>query len=147
MLTHSEYLTKRADQAIYNKWIDQFRMRNGSAIIPNGAVPPVMFGNEDRSAIEVYEWNAEPPERYVAYVKMVKAPTFIDGYPYGSYEATLTTWTGEPLGSVTFGRTWVSNFGDRRQAIRVRATNGRTYAGTYFRSAGNYARIRIVKGA
>lgn len=87
--------------------------------------------NRLRSAVEVYEFVQKPPREYVLYIDRGRAKA--------------TTWTGEVLGDVSFGQEYGTNMGDRRVPVRVRAINGRTYAGTYFKSAGDYARVRLVK--
>lgn len=84
--------------------------------------------NEERSALEVSEFKANLPDKYFLYID--------------ENEKTATTWTGEKLGNVVFGREWCDNFGGKRQSIRIHAINGHEYAGTYFKSSGNYARVR-----
>ena len=87
------------------------------------------------SAKEVAAFIREKPRDYFLYVS----------------ETTklATTWTGEKLGDVTFGRAYQGNFGWRneRVPVRIKAINGCEYYGTYYKSAGDYARIRRVKGA
>jgi len=56
-----------------------------------------------------------------------------------------TTWTGEKLGDVQFGTSFRSSFGDERVSIRVYAVNGKIYAGTFYKSAGDYARVKMLK--
>ena len=90
--------------------------------------------NEERSAIEVYEFVAEPPQRYFLYIK-----------EEGPYDGTATTWTGERLGAVTFGRAYRSNFGDKRIPVWIQAINGEHYQGTYYADAGDYARVRRMR--
>lgn len=87
--------------------------------------------NEERSAVEVYYWHNEPPEKYFLYVK--------------EDSNTATTWTGEALGRVSFGREYRSCFGDKRQSVMLYGTNGRNYHGTYYKSAGDYARVKAFK--
>lgn len=88
--------------------------------------------NEAVSALEVYEFKRDLPASYFLYVN--------------EKEATVTTWMGDFLGRIVWaGSAWRSNMGDQRQAIEVRAINGRTYYGIYYCSAGNYARIKIAK--
>ena len=98
--------------------------------------------NSINSAYEVYEWLHDPPVRYFAYVKV---NTDRQGYGTG----TLTTWTGEKLGTVHLGRQYRSGFGyghDRaRRSITVVGTNGKRYYGTYYEGAGDYARIKQFK--
>lgn len=87
--------------------------------------------NDMRSAVEVYEFHADPPERYFLYINVTAK--------------LATTWTGERLGRVEFGREYRDNFGGTRVPITMRADNGRLYYGTYFKSAGDYARVRLAK--
>ena len=90
--------------------------------------------NEERSALEVYDFVHSPPDKYFLYVddKTGKA----------------TTFTGDVLGSVERGRSYKSPaFGtpSTRVPIKVYGINGVTYSGTYFSSAGSYARVKRVK--
>lgn len=89
------------------------------------------INNDVRSAIEVYEFVCDPPKNYFLYVneKTRKA----------------TTWTGQDLGNIVFGNSWKSNLGDLRMNVTVHAINGQVYAGTYYKGAGSYARIKLLK--
>ena len=98
-------------------------------------VPTV--SNEDRSSVEVYEFCQNPPERYFLYIRY--------SFPEFGKPAIATTWTGERLGAVTFGQSFRSSFGDKRVPVRIKAINGRTYAGTYYSDAGSYARVKMCK--
>jgi len=94
-----------------------------------GGTLSVDAANKLRSSIEVYEFVNKPPNKYMVYISGSKA----------------TTWTGEELGTVTFGREYRGNMGDKRVPVRIRAINGFTYSGTFFKSAGDYARVTKVK--
>lgn len=87
--------------------------------------------NAERSAIEVYEFVHHPPDRYFVYINEQKR--------------IATTWTGDELGKVAFGREWCDNFGGKRVPVTITAINGRTYHGTYYKSSGDYARIKVAK--
>jgi len=87
--------------------------------------------NDLRSALEVYEFIHDKPEKYFLYIDEKKTEAI--------------TWTGQKLGSVWFGREFRDNFGGKRQPITVCGINGVKYAGTYYKSSGNYARIKAVK--
>ena len=87
--------------------------------------------NKEKSAVEVYEFVHDPPDRYFAYVN--------------EKTNSLNTWTGVRLGTVTFGTPYRAVFGDTRVPIGVKAINGLVYHGTYYKSAGDYARIRLTK--
>jgi hypothetical protein len=127
MLTDQEYREARARYDAYQAW-------RGDRTVTDEATRPAdvpNVTNDETSAIEVYEFVRDVPASYFAYVS--------------TKTGKLTTWTGDELGAITFGSEWRDNFGGTRQAIRVKAINGRTYSGTYFKSAGDYARLRIVK--
>lgn len=94
----------------------------------SGHQPPT---NEERGLVEQYEWNANPPSRYFGYINCERKE--------------LTTWTGERLGRVVFGREFRDNFGGKRVPITVYGTNGRMYHGTYYKSSGDYARIKMAR--
>jgi len=87
--------------------------------------------NEERSAIEVYEFVHDPPVKYFLYID--------------EPSRSATTWMGDVLGRVSFGQSYRSAFGDTRVPIWVDAINGLLYHGTYFKSAGDYARIKLAK--
>ena len=87
--------------------------------------------NAERGEVEEYQWRASPPDKYFVYVSEAKR--------------VATTWTGDVLGEVGFGREFRDNFGGKRVPITVYGTNGRMYHGTYYKSAGDYARIKAMK--
>jgi len=118
-----------------NKWIDTIRNKKTgwASYKPEDKpadVPDV--SNEERSALEVFEFVTNPPDKYFLYIN--------------EKNRTATTWTGEKLGDVGFGCEYRDNFGGKRVPITVYAINGRTYHGTYYKSSGDYARIRAKKG-
>lgn len=115
------------------RWVDTIRGKNGWASWrpedkPRN-VPDVT--NDERSALEVFVFCTERPDRYTLYVNEA------------AREAT--TWMGDRLGEISFGRAYRDNFGGTRVPIRVQAINGRTYSGTYYKSSGDYAHVRAVK--
>jgi hypothetical protein len=70
-----------------------------------------------------------------------------DGFDRGTHARTIvTTWTGEKLGDAILGQSFRAPFGDKRRPIWVTAINGRKYQGTYYESAGDYARVKQMKG-
>lgn len=91
--------------------------------------------NEERGAVEVYEFLNDVPEKYFLYIR--------------EKDKTAVTWNGEKLGDVTFGYSYsCPGFWGRpskRQPVTIRAINGRTYHGTYFKSSGDYARVKLSK--
>ncbi len=91
--------------------------------------------NEERSFCEVYRFVHDPPDRYFLYVN--------EG------NRVVTTWVGHVLGQAHFGRPYKApGFGrfQVRVPVRVRGINGREYAGTYYKSTGDYARVKLIKG-
>lgn len=135
MLTETQYFELKSRNDAYEKW------RNGRTCVKTDEIPVILnVTNDERSALEVYEFCQNPPERYFLYIKLNP-----NGYTgYGSSHMA-TTWTGEYLGDVQFGRTFKSSFGDTRVSITVAAINGRKYHGTYYKSAGDYARVKLSK--
>lgn len=87
--------------------------------------------NDEISAVEVFDFINDPPKKYFLYVNEEKQH--------------VQTWTGDWLGNVTFGKQWRDCFGGVRVSVRVYAINGRQYAGTYYKSAGDYARVKLCK--
>lgn len=129
-LSKKEYLETLSRCEKYNNWAKQYTQKNGWVVIPKDAQSPVIFTNDDRSAIEEYEWKQEPPVKYFLYVD--------------EKNRRATTWTGQILATVQFGAAYRSNFGDTRQPIWLKGTNGKKYYGTYFKSSGDYARIKML---
>jgi len=86
--------------------------------------------NQWRAKVEYYEFVDKPPVRYFSYINET--------------HHTMGCWTGGiVLGSVSFGRAWKDNFGGTRVPITVQGINGCTYYGTYYKSAGDYCRIKM----
>ena len=127
--------TLKAKQAAWEAWSAQFRKPNGWTVIPADRKPPegADMSNEERGDLELLQFHASPPDRYFLYVDEDKA--------------TATTFVGGNLGRVSFGRPYRDNFGGRRVPITLAAVNGRTYHGTYYASAGDYARVRVAKAS
>lgn len=107
------------------------------ATVVEQASLPVALTHDEISAVEVYEFLQDKPKKYFVYVKEPEA-----GYVAGS----VGTWIGEPLGKCYFGFSYKSNMGDTRVPINVEGRNGIDYYGTYYKSAGDYARIKAHKG-
>lgn len=84
--------------------------------------------NDELGTLEVFEFCRDRPARYFLYIK---ADKFV-----------ATTFMGDTLGTVIFGREYRDNFGGDRVPVTIRAITGDTYHGTYFKSAGDYARIK-----
>jgi len=123
----------KARLARHDAWAAQYVQKTGWTVIPADAVPPAGadISNDERSSIEVYEFCNDIPKAYFLYISQE------------NHDAH--TWTGEHLGRASFGREFRDNFGGRRVPVTVKAINGRTYHGTFFKSAGDYARVRLAK--
>ena len=87
--------------------------------------------NTIRSKWEVRQFKRNKPSKYFLYIC--------------EKTKTATTWTGEKLGRVDFGVKYQDNFGGSRIPIDVFGINGIKYHGTYYQSAGDYARITAFK--
>jgi hypothetical protein len=59
-------------------------------------------------------------------------------------KAVITTWPGTVIGRIVSARVYRHNFGGRMVSIRVKGTNGRTYAGRASWDNGNVIRLRRV---
>ena len=73
-----------------------------------------------------------------------------DTSPYFAYMSgdnkRITTWVGDKLGDVTFiGREYGGGFGGVRQNFRMEGVDGRTWSGTFFKSSGDYVRMKPTK--
>lgn len=146
LLSMAEYLDARGRLAAYDAWAEQFKGRSGWTCIPGDAVAPVQVSNDDRSAIERFEFCAAVPFSYFLYIALPEGATVERARVMGA-SGLATTWTGERLGRVTFGRPYHDNFGGKRVPVWIDAINGRCYHGTYFQSAGDYARVKLTKAA
>ena len=123
-----------AREKAHAEWSAQFRKPNGWTVIPAGSLPPAHaeFDNAQRGELELLRFHADPPTRCFLYVDETRK--------------VATTFVGGGLGTATLGRPYRDNFGGTRVPVWVQAVNGRRYAGTYFKSAGDYARVRALKG-
>jgi len=119
------------------RWIARMRHRNRSdwASWKAGSEPSYcVVTNEERSLAEVFDWVHDPPSEYFLYIDVEKGKA--------------TTWMGDSLGDVTLGKPYrVPAFGQssERCAVWVTGTNGCKYYGTYYRSSGDYARVKRCK--
>jgi hypothetical protein len=131
MLTAEQYADLKAK---YDTYHEQRRAKFGDKplTLEDQAQLPPSPTNDEISSVEVYEFVTTPPAKYFAYVR--------------EDERLLITWTGEKLGTVAFGRPYYSNLGDTRVPVSVKAINGRRYHGTFFKSSGDYARLKLAKG-
>lgn len=134
MITPEQAEDIRQRNDALNAWVDAIRdKRSGWASYKPSDKPAHVpdVTNEERSALEVFEFVTNPPDKYFLYVNEE------------THEAT--TWTGDKLGEVRFGREFRDNFGGRRVPVTIRAINALAYHGTYYKSSGNFARIRQSK--
>lgn len=127
VLTAEEENRLFQQQELFHTWLGK-RTSYKPEEVPEGLHD---ISNEARSLIETYRFLQEQPQKYVAYVS--------------EKEKTVTTWMGDYLGSCSFGALYRSNMGDKRISISVKAINGLTYYGTYYRSAGDYCRLTATK--
>lgn len=102
--------------------------------------------NEERGRLEQFEvWRDTPPALF-AYAKFTDYSGNVrQGKPQAHDKASVTVWTGAPLGYGHCGRVWQSNLGDWRASLTVTIA-GETYSGTAFVTAGDYCRLRKVGG-
>ena len=87
--------------------------------------------NDERAQVELYDFVHEVPDKYFLYVN--------------EKTGNATCFTGLRLGTIIFGHQWRDNFGGTRVHVRIYAVNHRVYQGTYFKSSGDYARVRLAK--
>lgn len=126
--TQAECDAIRAREAALRVWMGKRNSYHPNEL-PAHINPPT---NEERSAVEVWEFNANPPAAYFAYV-----------YPE---RGEVGTWTGQRLGRLTLGKPYRDNFGGERVPVWMDGGNGKMYAGTWYKSAGDYCRLKKVKG-
>lgn len=108
-----------------------FGRKKGSFSPEEMTMLPPNITNEQKSEVEIYEFINNPPDKYFLYIDEKKA--------------IATTWMGDRLGNVTFGRAYRTGFGDTRVPIDVYGINNIKYHGIYYKSAGDYARITAYK--
>lgn len=134
-MDYESYCIARDMLNAYEKAAAKYRKKHKTNGIPAKVCARFPYAesvsNELRSAIEVYEFMRDKPEKYFLYID--------------EKTGRAITWMRETLGAVIFGREYRAVFGDKRQAVTIRAVNGVLYAGTYYKSAGNYARIKALK--
>lgn len=93
--------------------------------------------NAERSKIEVYEFVRDRPKKYTAYVSIA--------------DQIVTTWTGDVLGRITWVghvyETSVYGGANQRQNLRVVGVNGVVYSAVYYRSSGDYCRMKAFRSS
>ena len=131
MITKEQAEQYREQNARFMEWLGSrtsYRPEEVPADVPR-------LTNEQLSELEVYDFVTNPPEKYFLYINEEKK--------------IATTWTGECLGNVIFGREFKSPaFGtySKRVPITLFAINHATYYGTYYKSSGDYARVKMSAG-
>lgn len=128
MISTEEYNILKATSDRHSAWL---KARNYKSYKSEEVPADCQITNEELSLIEFYEWKTSPPNRYFLYVN--------------EDTGRATNFMGEVLGDICFGRTWRDNFGGQRQAVKVYGNNGKNYHGTYYKSSGTYARIKMAK--
>jgi len=136
MINESEYKRLRTKYDLYHS--ERERLYPGlNYVNPEMAKSlPLSPSHDEISAIETYEFCNDPPDRYFIYITRKHASPYV-------YRAI--TFSGMTLGKVYSGRSYISNFGDKRIPIDVIGINGVIYYGTFYQSAGDYARIKAYK--
>lgn len=145
MITKKKYRQLRAKIDAYLAWVDTIRGANGWASYQPEDVPATVprVSDAERSQVEVYEFCANPPDRYLVYVRRIAVAPGVVGK-----DIEATTWTGQLLGKGRLGIPYKCGKGlgvSRRYPISFKGINGRVYRGTFFASSGDYARVHWVK--
>jgi hypothetical protein len=117
---------------------------------PNGTIGINTADNDARNAeierAELTRW-ADTPDSMLAYYTIPDAP--VGGLYRRTFDlpvrnATVSTWLGTKIGSITTARVYGHNFGGRILVITVQGTNGARYYGRA--SWDNGTAIRLRKG-
>jgi hypothetical protein len=145
LLTHEQAADIRARADKLSAWMKANKLGSYKPEeLPAGINPPT---NDEISSLEVFDFHMNKPVRYFLYIaegKPFNGPGNVPPLNRG-HEWKATTWTGEFLGHVHHGKPWRDNFGGTRVPITVVGVNGCTYHGTYYKSAGSYARVKLAK--
>lgn len=111
-------------------------LRGGRRSIPADDPAALACTNDDRSAVEVYEFQHHDAGREGCFA-------YLFGSPPPRY---LGTWLGHRLADVTWlGQPYRDGFGGLRQNLHATGIDGHSYYGTYFLSSGDYCRLRRRK--
>ena len=148
MITEQDYQAIIAKRDDLKTWLDTSpcvtRSHNGTLSYPSDTLPQhCHISNDERSAVEVYEFIRDRPHTYFAYTT-----------PATAIPQSVTTWTGEKLGTViAHGTPYISSWGDTRQQLTIiPAINGLTYSATAYFGRGNVplrsisCRMHVKKG-
>lgn len=142
----------------------------GKQFTPDGraSVQDSAEHNKAISRAEVEWFTREKPSRHFAYVKTnqgkcecPRATTLLQAH--ASYPGpgicpalrdtpiAVTTWTGEKLGDIVWcGRPYkMPAFGgpSTRQNLRIQAINGLIYSAIYYKSSGDYCRMKVISSS
>lgn len=131
-ITEQEYQVVKAKYEAYHKARKELCKGRNYVTIDEQKLLPESPTHDEISSLEVYEFRHDMFPKYFAYVDV--------------RNLVVTTWTGEVLGDImTYGSRYYSNMGDERVNIRVKMINDREYTGIYFKSSGDYCRLRLIK--
>lgn len=98
--------------------------------------------NEERGALELFQFMAHQPKRVFAYYDPVEDPRGATSFFVGD---GIRTFVGDYLGTVVHRGQVTRPFGNphaRIQHVRVRAINGYIYRGTCALDSGTYCKLR-----
>jgi hypothetical protein len=141
-VTEAQYqAAKRRVEASKRHWEKHAEGKKGGWRKLDTARHPDPTSNEDRSAVETYEFQHRDAGAAGYFAYWSQPP----GGP-----AKIGTFTGDKLADVTYAREYtVPAFGHRsvRVNFRARGIDGHCYSGTYFKSSGSYVRMKRAKCA
>lgn len=119
---------------------------------PDGKVDNVILSNEELAAIELWSFCNQPPEKMFAYVKKSdKTNVYYRRMPNGRggpFDYLITNFTGESFGEAHLGYEYKSPAfwqPSIRQSVTLHAINGYWYYGTFYKSSGDYCRLKRGK--
>jgi len=135
VISAETYTNFRDDIGRYENW------RAGRQCIKTDEIPDDLkhVSNDMRGKVEQYEFLHNPPEKYTLYYSERAINET------GSFQTWGTTWNGEILGRIHTRKEWRDNFGGKRVSFTMSGINGKSYHGTYYKSAGDYCRIKLSK--
>lgn len=88
--------------------------------------------NDERAQAELYDWHTDKPAQYFCYINVDKR--------------IATVWTGAELGKIVrMGAEFRDSFGGVRVPVTIQGNNGVEYYGTYYKSSGDYCRLKAYK--
>lgn len=136
IITEAEFHQLSNKMKSFDAWVDANHRdkRTGWASYPSDVAKARedYVDNDHRGLVEEYRWIHCPPDR-----------AFLYPGDTTNGKQVVTNWTGIIFGEIIHrGANWRSNFGDRRESIRMRGTNGHTYAGTIYET---YIRLRRIQ--